>query len=328
MLGRALIGPAAVVGMLLVAEPAAASQAFVSMGRVHYVAAPGETNTVVLEYEPSGLRLSDAGATVAAGSGCVQDGAEALCAIGGPAEMVVALGDGDDVVDLSETVFAIVSGGAGNDRITGSLGQNRLDGGPGNDTLSGGEFADMLIGGAGDDDIVGGQDDDSIVAGPGDDFVRGGLGWDDMSGGPGNNTLNGNSGYDGVYATGDVNFLLKPGLLVGLGRDRLTDVEGALIFGGPGDNVLNARAWKGDASLVGLRGGDVLVGGIGTDYLDGGMGDDRLAGGRGNDELSGGVGNDTFLARDRFGDFLDGTFGVDRAWIDPFDFTVEVERLL
>jgi Ca2+-binding RTX toxin-like protein len=327
---RTMLALAMTVGTLVAAAPAAASQAFISSdARLHYVAAPGETNSPLFAFEVEGLRLTDAGATVVAGEGCVQDGAGALCNVDlFEAAFVIALGDGDDIVDVRASSLAIVSGGVGDDQIIGSLGENRLDGGPGNDVLTGGDWPDTILGGEGDDQIVGGQDSDRLFGGPGNDTVRGGLGMDDLSGGLGEDILNGNSGFDWVDAVGDVNFLLKPGVLTGLGRDRLSQIEGAFLVGGAGANVINARGWGGMVFLSGLRGDDVLVGGVSSDELDGGRGEDRILGGRGFDILMGGGGNDTFLARDREFDNVYGDSGADTARVDFIDVALDVERVL
>jgi|RhiMetdeSRZDD1v2_1073273.scaffolds.fasta_scaffold02148_25 Ca2+-binding RTX toxin-like protein len=330
MLGRALIGFATVAGMLLASAPAFASQAFISSpGRVHYVAAPGEANSPTFVEEAMGLRVSDAGTTVVAGVGCVQDGADAVCDAIGWERFVIALGDGNDHLDVSHALFtSIVSGGAGDDQIVGSLNENRLDGGPGNDVLRGGELPDTIIGGEGNDQIVGGPDGDILVGGPGDDDVRGGLGWDTLSGGPGDDVLNGNSGFDDIQATGNVNFLLKPGLLIGLGRDRTSQIEAASLTGGAGANMINARAWRGPVMLFGLRGDDVLIGGRGSDYIEGGRGRDRVVGGLDYDILNGGGGDDTFFSRDGGFDNVYGESGTDSARIDLIDVALEVERYL
>jgi Ca2+-binding RTX toxin-like protein len=69
-----------------------------------------------------------------------------------------------------------LDGGAGNDRLSGSAGDDVLLGGDGNDTA---------LGQAGDDLIDGGAGDDSIAAGAGDDILNGGDGTDSIDGGAG-----------------------------------------------------------------------------------------------------------------------------------------------
>jgi Ca2+-binding RTX toxin-like protein len=81
-----------------------------------------------------------------------------------------------------------VSGGSGNDALTGDAGPDRLKGVAGLDTLTGGDGPDALIGGDGADSLNGGAGDDSLVGGDlwgtgslgdGDqDILTGGLGAD------------------------------------------------------------------------------------------------------------------------------------------------------
>lgn len=72
----------------------------------------------------------------------------------------------------------MVFGGAGNDAITGSSGDDYLFGGSGNDTVEGGEGADFLIGGSGNDTLDGGSGDDVLYGGTGNDRMIGGSGDD------------------------------------------------------------------------------------------------------------------------------------------------------
>ena len=59
----------------------------------------------------------------------------------------------------------VVSGGSGNDTVSGNANVNHLQGGDGNDTLSGGASNDVLSGGAGDDALLGGDGNDLLVGG-------------------------------------------------------------------------------------------------------------------------------------------------------------------
>ncbi len=74
-------------------------------------------------------------------------------------------GDGDDIVDLTDNDLTygdiIINGGAGNDYLWSSIGNDTLDGGDGNDNLWGGVGNDTIYGGAGDDIIFGGPDSNS-----------------------------------------------------------------------------------------------------------------------------------------------------------------------
>jgi Ca2+-binding RTX toxin-like protein len=58
-----------------------------------------------------------------------------------------------------------VSGGAGNDTITGGTGDDLLLGGDGNDAVSGGAGHDVLVGGIGSDRLIGGAGHDVLISG-------------------------------------------------------------------------------------------------------------------------------------------------------------------
>lgn len=81
--------------------------------------------------------------------------------------VVIYGGAGDDIIDASKTVNAIleVYGGAGNDVIKGGGLGDILVGGDGNDDIAGGKGRDLIIGGAGADTIIGDQDNDILIAG-------------------------------------------------------------------------------------------------------------------------------------------------------------------
>lgn len=78
-------------------------------------------------------------------------------------------GEGDNVFTDVENVV----GGFGNDRITGSGANNRLDGGHGNDTLAGAGGNDTLIGGQGDDTLTDTQGNNTFEGGTGTDTFNG-----------------------------------------------------------------------------------------------------------------------------------------------------------
>ncbi|MBX7106648.1 MAG: hypothetical protein K1X57_21415 [Gemmataceae bacterium] len=76
-----------------------------------------------------------------------------------------------------------ISGGAGNDTITGGLLSDLIRGNDGSDRLSGAAGNDIILGGAGDDQIEGGDGRDLLIGGVGADRVRGGAGEDILIGG-------------------------------------------------------------------------------------------------------------------------------------------------
>ena len=99
--------------------------------------------------------------------------------------------EGDVLISIEN-----VSGGSGDDQITGNTANNQLLGQNGNDTLDGGAGNDVLNTSAGDDTLIGGAGIDLLNAGTGDDEVMGGDGNDTLDGSFGNDMLNGGSGND------------------------------------------------------------------------------------------------------------------------------------
>ncbi len=152
-------------------------------------------------------------------------------------------GKGADTINLGDahTGKYTVTGGAGNDRLTGGTGDDDLDGGADDDILTGNDGDDRLTGGDGNDTLTGGDGDDTLIGGDGNDTLTGGDGDDTLTGGDGNDTLTGGDGDD-TLTGGD-------------GNDTLTGGEGVDTFdGGAGDDIL------GNAET-----GETLTGGTGDD---------------------------------------------------------------
>src|SRR5262245_58124483 len=98
----------------------------------------------------------------------------------GPNQKLSALldgGDGDDRITGSKNGETI-AGGAGKDVRDGEAGNDTLDGGDGDDTLLGSDGADNLSGGNGSDELWGEDGTDFLRGGAGDDLFRGGTGRD------------------------------------------------------------------------------------------------------------------------------------------------------
>ena len=89
-----------------------------------------------------------------------------------------------------------VTGGHGNDLITGDNNDNVLIGGPGNDTIYGGGGNDTINGGDGDDRLYGEAGNDTLDGGDGNDYLNGGDGDDTLITGSGHNVLSGGAGND------------------------------------------------------------------------------------------------------------------------------------
>lgn len=85
-----------------------------------------------------------------------------------------------------------VTGGAGNDQITGNAANNLLIGGAGNDTISGGAGNDILLGGTGNDVLKGISGRNILIGGTGGDVLQGGID-DDL-------LLSGSSSYESTPA--------------------------------------------------------------------------------------------------------------------------------
>lgn len=200
-----------------------------------------------------------------------------------------------------------LSGGLGNDRITGSIdgsqtaayfdatsavvvntdlgtGQGRATGGAGTDTLIG---IENVFGSAFDDTIRGDADDNVLVGFYGNDLLVGGDGTDLLMGGAGDDTINGGAGIDFVWF-GDATSAITLDLRLtgaqntGHGLDRIVGVEGVSgsIYDDSitGSNLVNGlRGDSGNDTIVGLGGDDLISGGLGDDSVNGGTGIDSYS---------------------------------------------------
>jgi Ca2+-binding RTX toxin-like protein len=142
----------------------------------------------------------------------------------------------------------------GNDKITGTLGQDNLIGFAGNDSImsldgedyiDGGEGKDTLNGGDGADYIFGGLGNDSAIGGNGEDYIDGDLGNDNLLGGLGIDTLWGNAGVDTLNGGDDTDFIAG-----GQGRDSLTGGSGADFF------VFNSKSITDGVAVLAYETGD------------------------------------------------------------------------
>lgn len=241
----------------------------------------------------------------------------------------------DDLMDASALslnpqsqprIMVTLKGGAGNDTLIGSPWADTLKGGEGDDVLSGGTGDDVLDGGAGTGDKIDIVKDAKLFV-----LVNNAIVIDDdpltpesefdqvaqvelikVTGGPGDNVFdvtgwtNGPITIDGagqifgdtVKLEGDHDFTITDaGILLagGAGQVVFTGIERALLTGGDGDNVLDARGYSGQAVLFGMNGNDVLYAGTGIHALAGGDGADTLVSGPGNSILHGGDGDDLYV---------------------------------
>lgn len=220
-----------------------------------------------------------------------------------------------------------LNGGNGNDILTGGRGNDVLNGDSGSNTLREQEnsnitvasfqlttasgvdsFANMqllelrgggsanlidargapvpvlLVGDAGADTLLGGPFNDTLMGGVGDDVLSGGLGVD---------RLVGQDGNDLQYEVADANFVVNADQVVrdGFESDSSVSIEGIVLVGGAGANLLNAFNATIPVTLIGAGGNDVLRGGSAKDVLIGGHRADLAAG---SDDLAGYGSADTF----------------------------------
>ena len=128
----------------------------------------------------------------------------------------------DNIITITDSSHALVSGGDGNDRIRGGLGNDTINGDSGNDIIFGYDGDDRLNGGLGNDSVHGGNGNDTLWGESGNDRLNGGDSNDVLFGGQGTDYLVGGKGADTyVFSLGE-------------GKDTITDNVGehnALQFG-------------------------------------------------------------------------------------------------
>ncbi|HIP56316.1 MAG TPA: hypothetical protein EYG97_04755, partial [Arcobacter sp.] len=209
--------------------------------------------------------------------------------------------DGGDTDTL--THIENVTGGAGNDTISGDDQINTLIGNNGVDVLNGEENDDKLYGGNNTDTLDGGTGNDLLDGGSADDILIGGAGNDTLDGGDDIDTANYSSSTskivldmndtsaevsdDGMGNADDDNLIDIEKILGSKYNDDMTGNDDANIFEGQA-GVDTLKGGAGNDTLTGGRGDDTtLDGGDGTDIIIGGQGADILVGGKGNDLLRG-----------------------------------------
>jgi Ca2+-binding RTX toxin-like protein len=170
----------------------------------------------------------------------------------------------------------VLRGTPDNDRLDaqGATGPVTLYGFGGNDELFGGAYDDRLVGARGGDFLVGrgGRDIADYTAHNGVVVTLDGA-YND-----------GRNGYDGSGPNG-----------AGPAGDNVNTEQ---VFGGQGDDTLDATAAAGPVTLLGNGGHDLMIGTNANDELYAGVGDDTLIGRGGNDLLDGNSGSDHMLGGD------------------------------
>lgn len=152
-------------------------------------------------------------------------------------------------IDINTTIEN-VSGGDGNDSITGNSVANTLWGGRGNDTLYGMDGSDTLYGAFGDDTLDGGTGNDTLQGGAGNDTYY----LDSLS-----DVIieNLNEGTDTIYTASSY---------------TLSNNLENIVLTGSGN--INATGNAANNLMIGNAGNNILDGGTGADTMSGGLGDD------------------------------------------------------
>lgn len=183
-----------------------------------------------------------------------------------------------------------ITGGDGNDQITGDANANTLKGGAGNDTIFTSDGIDFIDGGSGTADVI----DFSAITTAAVSVNLSTL--QILNDGYGNaetvqnieiiNGGNSTTAGDTLYGDGMANTIYG-----NAGADNIKGGDGAdLLYG---DDAANSHAAASD-TINGEAGNDTLYGSSGNDTLDGGLDDDFLDGKEGSDLFYGSGGNDTF----------------------------------
>jgi Ca2+-binding RTX toxin-like protein len=227
---------------------------------------------------------------IAVGPGCSRPGGDperVVCALDGPARWLMAdLGPGNDSLVVEGSLAAV-----GFVRLAGGLGDDTIKGGPEDDLIEAGFGADKLYGGAGSDGLIGST--------PGPTFLYGGANGDLLAAGggcAGGKIVGGPGRDDASFAETQAH----PGLLyVSFPKDKAwidevpgcrpvrlaesnEDMEGSFdndvligdgsknailgqpgedrIYGGGGDDVLDARDGVRDAAVQCARGPQIVRG--------------------------------------------------------------------
>jgi Ca2+-binding RTX toxin-like protein len=149
-----------------------------------------------------------------------------------------------------------VTGGAGNDTLTGGTKADTLDGGAGDDTLAGTNGSNVMSGGAGNDSITLGDGADNIDGGAGNDTIVAGanlLLTDTIDGGDGVDTMTIGANIASYTVMGGVSNIE---VIAPAGGEDITaagSLGGATTFSfaNAGDNILTTSAgWTADTTVI------------------------------------------------------------------------------
>lgn len=281
--------------LLATAAPASAATTASFIGGILTVRGDSADNAITVSRNAAGAILVNGGAIQVTGGNPTVANTTRIS--------VFALG-GNDVVTLVETNGTLppgeLSGGEGNDTLTGGSAADLLFGQGGNDTLLGKGGADQLFGAGGNDTATGGDGDDQVFGQGGDDRMIWNPGDDtDLNeGATGTDTVEVNGGNGAEQFTTTAN-----GARVRF--DRVTPAPFAIDIGTSESLVLNANGGDDTFAAAGNLAALIKI------TVDGGGGADNLAGSNGADVLLGGDGQDT----------VDGNQGADTALLGSGDDT-------
>jgi hypothetical protein len=121
------------------------------------------------------IRFDERSRSIEAGAGCADTGRrQVTCDAAGVSTVLVELGAGDDAGALARgvAVRVLMSGGRGDDTLTGGDEADDIRGGRGRDEVDGGGGDDAVRGGPGDDEVAGSGGDDLLEGGTGDDHMQ------------------------------------------------------------------------------------------------------------------------------------------------------------
>ena len=353
-----IVGTIVTVALLSVASTALADTVTLDPGVPTFVDDGGESSAVRVRATPGSVTFEQAGDPISSADAACQGGGTEKVTCSGPEVglFVLELGDGDDVATAAGTLAGRMSGGEGNDRLTGSD-ENAVN-------------SDDLAGDAGDDVLdtrdVAGVSGDGAVGGDGNDTIKGGSGDDSLAGdgagsmAPGRDVITPGGGDD--YAWGDGGD--GDDVRLGPGDDHAIEVGGDgandRYAGGPGfdeiafDNAtigppgtvfdafaINLAAGRGGRANHGrepntLAGFDDVLTGIGDDLVTGtprantidtGAGDDAINPRKGADTVLAREGDDRIDTRDGFPDRVQCGHGDDTVRADSIDELAGCERV-
>ena len=170
---------------------------------------------------------------------------------------VISGGAGDDVITGGYQAD-VLTGGAGNDRLSGDAGADLIDGGPGDDVLRGDAGSDILLGGEGND-VLGSLDSTEQYGAAGGHYGNPYFWYanpptvigNSYTGGSGDDTLNGTFGADTYYFNlGDgKDLIIEPGLAYD-SYNRGQDFGADVLKLGPGINPDDVQVLRQGSDLV------------------------------------------------------------------------------